>query len=76
MPAFNAAATAAFTIIAYRYQNGESTDYYEVDDSVNIWAMTTLLSTSIHVESSVALVGAVHTAATASVLALVAALAW
>ena len=76
MPAFDAAATAAFTITAYRYQSGESTDYYEVDDSVKIWAMTTLVDTSIHVESSVTLVGAVHTAATASVLALVAALAW
>ena len=77
MPAFDA--VAPFTIQVYRYQAGDSTDstqYYEVDDKVDIWAMTTLASTAQHIKTSVTLLGGIQTAATASVLAILATLAW
>jgi len=74
MPAFNAA--VPFTIQVYRYQAGDSTQYYEVDDKVEIWAMTTLAATAQHIKTSVTLLGGIQTAATASVLAILATLAW
>ena len=42
MPACNGA--VAFTITAYRYQDGgaSETKYYEVDEKVDVWAMTKL----------------------------------
>ena len=74
MPAFDAA--VPFTIQVYRYQDGDSTQYYEVDDKVDIWAMTTLANTAQHIMTSVTLKGGIQTAATASVLANLATLAW
>ena len=74
MPAFDA--TAPFTIQVYRYQDGDSTQYYEVDDKVDIWAMTTLADTAQHIMTTVTLKGGIQTAATASVLAILATLAW
>ena len=74
MPAFDAA--VPFTIQVYRYQDGDSTQYYEVDDKVDIWAMTTLANTAQHIMTSVTLKGGIQTAATASVLAILATLAW
>ena len=74
MPAFDAA--VPFTIQVYRYQDGDSTQYYEVDDKVDIWAMTTLANTAQHIMTSVTLKGGIQTAATASVLAILAMLAW
>ena len=43
MPAYGA---EPFTITAYRYQDGDATKYYEVDDKVDVWAMTTLANTA------------------------------
>ena len=74
MPAFDA--TAPFTIQVYRYQAEGSSQYYEVDDKVDIWAMTTLANTAQHIMTSVTLKGGIQTAATASVLAILATLAW
>ena len=77
MPAFDA--PVPFTIQVYRYQAAEadeSSPYYEVNDNVDIWAMTTLASTAHHIKTSVALKGGIQTAATASVLAILATLAW
>ena len=74
MPAFDA--QVPFTITAYRYQDGDSTQYYEVDSTVDVWAMTTLADTAQHIKTSVTLKGGIQTAATASVLAILATLAW
>ena len=75
MPAFDKA--VPFTIQVYRYQSGETSHrYYEVDDKVDVWAMTTLDDTAQHIMTSVTFKGGIHTAATASVLAILATLAW
>ena len=74
MPAFDAA--VPFTIQVYRYQSGESSQYYEVDSKVDVWAMTTLADTAQHIMTTVTLEGGIQTAATASVLAILAMLAW
>ena len=75
MPAFDA--QVPFTIQVYRYQSGESTQYYEVDSTVDVWAMTTLVTTAQHIKTpAVTLKGGIQTAATASVLAILATLAW
>jgi hypothetical protein len=76
MQAYNAA--VPFTIQVYRYQSGESesSQYYEVDGKVDVWAMTTLDDTAQHIMTSVTLKGGIQTAATASVLAILATLAW
>ena len=74
MPAFDA--QVPFTIQVYRYQSGESSQYYEVDSKVDVWAMTTISPTAQHIMTTVALKGGIHTAATASVLAILATLAW
>ena len=73
MPAYGA---EPFTIQVYRYQSGESSQYYEVDSKVDVWAMTTLADTAQHIMTSVTLKGGIQTAATASVLANLATLAW
>ena len=74
MPAFNA--QVPFTIQVYRYQSGESSQYYEVDSTVDVWAMTTLVTTAQHIKTSVTLKGGIQTTATASVLAILATLTW
>jgi dipeptidase len=74
MPAFDK--VAPFTIQVYRYQAGDSSQYYEVDDKVDIWAMTTLASNAQHIMTSVTLKEGIQTAATTSVLAILATLAW
>ena len=74
MPAFDV--VAPFTITVYRYQAGDSSQYYEVDDKEDVWAMTTISSTAQHIMTSVTLKGGIQTTATASVLAILATLAW
>ena len=70
MPAFDA--QVPFTIQVYRYQSGESSQYYEVDSTVDVWAMTTISPTAQHIMTSVELKGGIQTTATASVLAILA----
>jgi hypothetical protein len=38
--------TPAPTITVYRYQEEGAAEYYEIDDTETVWAMTTLATTA------------------------------